>query len=155
MKHTHQSGRSMIEMLGVLVVIGVLSMGALAGYTQAITKYRSNKTFDDITYISDEISKLYSWQRKYPTTINYTTLCSNDVFPDACTDAAPLNAFRGNFCVTSNGSTLTISASDIPQNECTLLMNREWPYAIDVSCGSGAGACSSSSGNSTLTVIFE
>ena len=35
-----QSGRSMIEMLGVLAIIGVLSVGGIAGYSKAMTKYR-------------------------------------------------------------------------------------------------------------------
>ncbi|MBR1915249.1 MAG: hypothetical protein IJ830_02250 [Alphaproteobacteria bacterium] len=36
-------GRSMVEMLGVLAIVGVLSIGALAGYHKAISKYRLNK----------------------------------------------------------------------------------------------------------------
>ncbi len=42
-----QSGRSMVEMLGVLAIIGVLSVGAIAGYSQAMGKYRANKTIND------------------------------------------------------------------------------------------------------------
>ena len=39
-----ESGRSMVEMLGVLAIIGVLSIGAVAGYKFAITKYKANET---------------------------------------------------------------------------------------------------------------
>lgn len=35
---TTQSGRSMIEMLGVLAIISVLSVGGLAGYNVAMGK---------------------------------------------------------------------------------------------------------------------
>ena len=38
-----QSGRSMIEMLGVLAIIGVLSVGAIAGYSKAMMKYKLNQ----------------------------------------------------------------------------------------------------------------
>ncbi|HCU58632.1 MAG TPA: hypothetical protein DIC64_01485 [Alphaproteobacteria bacterium] len=38
----NQKGRSMVEMLGVLAVIGVLSAGALAGYSNAMKKIRLN-----------------------------------------------------------------------------------------------------------------
>lgn len=38
-----QSGRSMVEMLGVLVIIGVLSVGAIAGYSKAMMKYKLNR----------------------------------------------------------------------------------------------------------------
>ncbi len=36
-------GRSMVEMLGVLAIIGVLSVGAIAGYSKAMFKYKLNK----------------------------------------------------------------------------------------------------------------
>lgn len=38
-----QFGRSMIEMIGVLAIIGVLSVGAIAGYSKAMLKYKLNK----------------------------------------------------------------------------------------------------------------
>ena len=37
-----QCGRSMIEMLGVLAVVGVLSVGDIAGYSKAMRMYKSN-----------------------------------------------------------------------------------------------------------------
>ena len=39
----YQFGRSMVEMLGVLAIIGVLSVGAIAGYSKAMMKYKLNK----------------------------------------------------------------------------------------------------------------
>lgn len=46
MKITNESGRSMVEMLGVLAIIGVLSIGAIAGYSMAMNRYRANETLD-------------------------------------------------------------------------------------------------------------
>ena len=43
MKNTNESGRSMVEMLGVLAIIGVLSIGGIAGYTLAMNRYRANE----------------------------------------------------------------------------------------------------------------
>lgn len=40
-------GRSMIEMLGVLAIVGILSVGAIAGYSKAMFKYRLQKTVDE------------------------------------------------------------------------------------------------------------
>ena len=45
------SGRSMVEMLGVLAIIGVLSVGAIAGYSKAMMKYRLNKSLEQTFYI--------------------------------------------------------------------------------------------------------
>ncbi len=60
-----QSGRSMIEMLGVLAIIGVLSVGGIAGYSKAMMKYRINKTIDFITYTSQSIRTFFASQRGY------------------------------------------------------------------------------------------
>ena len=43
-----QSGRSMVEMLGTLAIIGVLSIGGIAGYNYGINKYRANTIINDI-----------------------------------------------------------------------------------------------------------
>ncbi len=42
------SGRSMVEMLGVLAVIGVLSITGIAGYKVAINKYIANETLSEL-----------------------------------------------------------------------------------------------------------
>ena len=41
-----QSGRSMVEMLGVLAIIGVLSVGGIAGYSLSMRRHRANQILD-------------------------------------------------------------------------------------------------------------
>ena len=62
MKH-NQFGRSMIEMLGVLAIIGVLSVGGIAGYSKAMTKFKINKTIDEVATIVNNIRTLYANQK--------------------------------------------------------------------------------------------
>ena len=50
------TGRSMVEMLGVLAIIGVLSVGAIAGYSKAMMKYKLNKQSEQISSILDYIN---------------------------------------------------------------------------------------------------
>ena len=45
------SGRSMVEMLGVLAIIGVLSVGAISGYSKAMEKYRWNKFVNSVNLL--------------------------------------------------------------------------------------------------------
>ncbi len=47
----YQYGRSMVEMLGVLAIIGVLSVGAIAGYSKAMMKYKLNKYSESMTLL--------------------------------------------------------------------------------------------------------
>ncbi len=44
-------GRSMIEMLGVLAIIGVLSVGGIAGYSKAMEKWKINKILDEYSFM--------------------------------------------------------------------------------------------------------
>ena len=41
-----ESGRSMVEMLGVLAIIGVLSVGGISGYMLSINRFRANNMLD-------------------------------------------------------------------------------------------------------------
>ena len=50
------AGRSMVEMLGVLAIIGVLSVGAIAGYSKAMMKYKLNKQTEQISSILDYVN---------------------------------------------------------------------------------------------------
>ena len=62
------AGRSMVEMLGVLAIIGVLSVGAIAGYSKAMMKYKLNKhaegfnmLLNDILRYSSELKQNEDW----------------------------------------------------------------------------------------------
>ncbi len=50
------TGRSMVEMLGVLAIIGVLSVGAITGYSKAMMKYKLNKQAEQISSILDYVN---------------------------------------------------------------------------------------------------
>ena len=43
-----QSGRSMVEMLGTLAIIGVLSVGGIMGYSYGMDKWRASATLNDV-----------------------------------------------------------------------------------------------------------
>ncbi len=54
MKNVNESGRSMVEMLGVLAIIGVLSIGGIAGYTLAMNRYRANEALQAASIVAIE-----------------------------------------------------------------------------------------------------
>ena len=47
MNMKNEQGRSMVEMLGVLAVMGVLSVGGVAMYTNAMNKYKANELLNE------------------------------------------------------------------------------------------------------------
>ena len=72
-KTDSESGRSMVEMLGVLAIMGVLAIGGIAGYRWAMDKYRSNDTIKELS----ERAVVYSQQMIR----EVTTLSSSEFNP--------------------------------------------------------------------------
>ena len=68
----NQMGRSMIEMLGVLAIIGVLSIGAINGYSRAIFKYRLNKQ-------AEQLNTLYSVAQQYAGKFHFNNASNNGI----------------------------------------------------------------------------
>ena len=44
-----ESGRSMVEMLGVLAVVGILSIGGIVGFSLSMSRYKANAMLDKAT----------------------------------------------------------------------------------------------------------
>ncbi len=55
----------MIEILGVLAIIGVLSIGGIAGYTKAMEKINTDKLVVDISTTAHNIKDMYADQKSY------------------------------------------------------------------------------------------
>ena len=79
-----QSGRSMVEMLGVLAIIGVLSVGAIAGFSKAMMKYKLNKHAEAINMLINNVLSIKDKLPRNPTgVIYYNTLLSKlNLLPD-------------------------------------------------------------------------
>ena len=74
----NQKGRSMVEMLGVLAIIGVLSAAGLAGYSKAMFKYKVQKTVDIVMQIFQRYAEL---ELKDTSNIPYG-MKKNGLFPE-------------------------------------------------------------------------
>ncbi len=51
-----EHGRSMTEMLGVLAVLGVLSIGGVQGYRYAMNKYHSNEVINELNLLNAQLA---------------------------------------------------------------------------------------------------
>ena len=67
-KAKNESGRTMLEMLGVLAIMGVIMYGAIAGIGFGVDMYKINATFNDVEELSQGVIDLFSWNAGgYPT----------------------------------------------------------------------------------------
>ena len=138
-----QYGRSMIEMLGVLAIIGVLSVGGIAGYSKAMSKYRINKTADQVSQLAQNIRTLYSSQKNYGSlshdVIKKAHLAPEEMYESTGSNSL-INPFGGNVVVyayekysdSDDNKAFIIHYSDIPQEACIELLTMDW--------GSGSGS---------------
>lgn len=97
LRTTEESGRSMVEMLGVLAIVGVLSIGGITGYSKAMAKYKINKTLDQISMLITNIRTTYGNQASYAGLDNTTAIAydmaGNDLAQGSSTDLK--NAYTG------------------------------------------------------------
>ncbi len=133
-----QSGRSMVEMLGVLAIIGVLSVGGIAGYSKAMAKYRINQTLDQISMLVMNIRSLYS------ASVDYTGLTSQvaiqmgiiprNMLPAGTTEAtatAIVNAYQGRVILgvgTTGGAgrSFKVAYTGLTREACVSIASSDW-----------------------------
>ena len=129
-----ESGRSMIEMLGVLAIIGVLSVGGIAGYSKAMNKFKTNKVADNVSMIVANIKTLYAQQRTYEDLDNAHAI-SMGVIPDELVkgDSKLINAFNGavfvsqsNSTVNNDGKAFIIEFDNLSKEACITLATNDW-----------------------------
>ena len=140
----NENGRSMVEMLGVLAIIGVLSAGGLAGYSKAMFKHKLNNTIDEVTMLVTNIRTMYGAQTSYAglgdddgvNPIALGIVPANFVLADN----SITNPFKGSISLAAgkaksgddDGTAFKITVADIPQEACVTLASADW--------GSGAGS---------------
>ena len=145
-----QSGRSMIEMLGVLAIIGVLSVGGIAGYSKAMTKYRINKTIEQITLIAGNVRTFFASQKnvKYLGLTDYQILKKAKLVPEEMLSGGVEmeNAFGGGFYVADSyindlSNAYAIAINGLPEEACIELASYDWQSLgnlMAIAIGSGA-----------------
>lgn len=130
----NEQGRSMIEMLGVLAIVGVLSVGGIAGYSKAMNKFKTNKAIDQVNMISTSIRTLYSSQKNYNGLNNKLAKKAGAIPAEMFSNASNsgiMNAFGGGAVVAAvnvNGveDGFTIQIDKIPLASCVTIVTTDW-----------------------------
>jgi len=121
MKIYNQSGRSMIEMLGVLAIVGVLSAGGIAGYSMAMQSYRTNQFIEKMQLMMQQTRALY--KGKYDGVNGTQPLIDSGKITDN------KNPFGGTLDLINSGSNIfKIETSDtnVPAEACVDIVTAYW-----------------------------
>lgn len=147
-----QSGRSMVEMLGVLAIIGVLSVGAIAGYRYAMNQYIANETINDVLIWAATVRGIPDYQNQAKNAGEYefsslgtTTKTGYPIYADIQSEDDADGVFQ-------------IVVENVPNEVCQRIieMRPEEMRAIKPKPQqSGGGRCLSPNGKNDILFIFE
>ena len=129
-----EKGRSMIEMLDVLAIIGVLSVGGIAGYSKAMEQYRINKAIDAIATIIANIRTLYASQGNYEGVSNVARIVAPDekkvVYGAIDFTGKSYSFMPSGYIGSANNKnafdTFYIAISSLSPKECVALATKDW-----------------------------
>lgn len=152
---SEQSGRSMVEMLGVLAIIGVLSVGGIAGYSKAMAKFKTSKALDQVSTTVANVRTLYSGQPNYSGLTTAIAIQMGAIGAEMLSGQSPTsastayNAFNGS--VTISATTVSGRAnagfelvfSGLSKEACVQMASSDW------GSGSGSGLVSVQAGAAT------
>ena len=141
----NEQGRSMIEMLGVLAIIGVLSLAGVAGYQKAMAKHKVNKTVNQMAQIVNNMRTAFLTQNaKTPyadfdatkdsekTTTAMRNAVALHVFPDEMIQDRETpkiyNAYKGEvYIITEDGGeTFEVVFEDLPKQASVAIGTMDW-----------------------------
>lgn len=130
----NQIGRSMVEIIGVLAIIGVLSVGGIAGYSKAMEKLNLQKTVENFAEIIRNVSKMYDSQKGFGELDNKEAIkigfLPSTMIKGDKTIASPLGADVIIKSVDRNRKTFVIVYNNLKSAECQTLAIQDWQGTI-------------------------
>ena len=149
-KHTQDFGRTMIETIGVIVIIGMLTAGGLLGYSKAMRRHRLNETITQIALMSTNARSFFAGLDNYSSFNAQTAAKYNIATERMLGDGSTLvNKYNGRITITlgqaaTNGAPNTafiFTYRDLPVEACVGLARADWGHEekygfISISIGS-------------------
>ncbi|MHA1541015.1 MAG: type II secretion system protein [Alphaproteobacteria bacterium] len=123
-KYNRESGRTMIEMLGVLAIIGVLTVGSIKLYSIAMRNMKRSKVVQDVQLLVQEIRSLYANAEDY-SDINDSVIVALQM--------AEKNPFGGVYELVPNQEDPTIfeiQATNLSRENCMYFKIYNWSDSV-------------------------
>ena len=151
----YETGRSMVEMLGVLAVMGVLSIGAVMGFNYGMNKHRANQVLSDIRLIYQET--------RIPSVMH--NIVNNNSLPENL-EIEQQSAYEYSFSFpdlddfiydSSEGvehNLLSVNVENVPQGVCDILLQNKPSYVLMLKVN-GKSVWSCDADTNEMNYVFE
>ena len=149
-----ESGRSMIEMLGVLAIMGVITVGAIGMISTAM---RTQK----LTAVNDEVVQMVTMVRNIHAEFDdFSNMDGITIF--SVIGMSDKNPYGGSYALSvdpSNARQFIVSIDGLAQSECKALVAKAWSDSVgyklsDGKAGGATGSCDSANGTNSVQIIF-
>ena len=128
---SNQAGRSMVEILGVLAIIGVLSVGGIAGYSKAMQKININKLLTETHLLIQKSHTLFASKKDGYGDVDNKLAINIGMIPDTMKydNKWQIRGVTGGELTIKSvdrEKTLVIVYNGLEREECVLLATQDW-----------------------------
>lgn len=149
-----ESGRSMIEMLGVLAIMGVITVGAIGMISTAMRTQKRSAVNDDVIQIVTGVRQLLGEFDDYSHINNAT------IFGAIGMNAK--NPYGGTYELNvdpANSRQFIVSINGLSESDCKYFVTKAWSDSIgyQMSGGTNGGAtgnCTDGNGRNTVYITY-
>lgn len=128
-------GRSMIEIIGVLAIMGLLTAGTFVLIRAAMANQKRARAIDEVSAIVENVRSLYA------SSDNFSGLPIDDAYGTKLVDGFYLNYItpfgketRYSVVQGFEGETFKVLLTNLSDEDCMELAEQTWPEALDASC---------------------
>ena len=136
-KMFHETGRTMIEMLGVISILGMMALGGAVGVSRAIDVWRAWQVEAQVPQLVRDVKALYAWKEDF-SGLNMDFICDNitKVHGAGCKGDAFVSPWGGQITVATGDSMygVDITYTDVPNTIRNQILdgNRYLPMIAEV-----------------------
>ncbi len=149
-----ESGRSMIEMMGVLAIMGVITVGAVAAISSAMNLQKRNTVNDEVLQMVTQVRQLFG---EYD---DFSNINNSTVF--GAIGMSNKNPYGGTYELSvnpSNSRQFIVSINGLTQSDCEYFVTKVWSgsigYELSGHTASGAsGTCDSPNGQNVVQITY-
>ena len=149
-----ESGRSMIEMLGVLAIMGVITVGAIAMISTAMRTQKRNTVNDEVTQIVLGVRQLLG---EYD---DFTNIDNSTIF--GAIGMSNKNPYGGTYSLSvdpANSRQFIVGINGLTQSDCEYLATKAWTDSVGYtysnhSQGGATGDCKNTGTNNSVQIVF-
>ena len=150
----YESGRSMVEMLGVLAIMGVITIGAVTMIGSAMRSQKHSTVNDEVMQIVTGVRSLLGEYNDF-SNINNATIFG-------AIGMSPKNPYGGAYELAvnpANNQQFILSIKGLSESDCLFFVQKAWTDSIeflatDCRTGGAIGTCDDKTGKNTVKIIY-